>query len=207
MTDLTFAERRLIKDTEKKLGGTLCEFLLAGFGQDDIAQVRSFSVLSNNKLGKQEKLLRIHTFDPLGLPNKKEPMVLLALLRTLKLRDDLAGINLALPFPAPEVVEILEWETSEENYKIAQEAIRKYFHLCYVSVTNLSNSFAEGSSFTGNVFRLFTSYMFSTETELGDLSENIAIMNVDLNPEMVEGLMNRVFLGVNWDSVICVKAF
>jgi hypothetical protein len=202
----TFAEQKLIKQTQKMLGRFLSSFLLTGYGEDQITHSRFFYPHDIKHHNKQAKLVGITTNDPVGLPYKREPLVLIALLSLLKDKDDGTGIYSVVPFPTQGICQVLKWENSDETDSIINSAIRKYFNISYIKAVDLSSSFDGATGINCNVSHLVVSRMFSSESELDDkVLENevddMAYMQIGFDQEMIEELKAKRFLGVDWNSV------
>jgi hypothetical protein len=202
----TFAEQKLIKQTQKMLGRFLSSFLLTGYGEDQIIHSRFFYPHDIKHHDKKAKLVGMTTKDPAGLPSKREPLVLVALLSLLKDKDDGTGIYPVVPFPTEEIHEILGWENSGETDSIINTAIRKYFNISYVKAVDLSSSFDGATGINCNVSHLVVSHMFSSESELDHKMlenevEDMACMEIGFAQEMIEELKAKRFLGIDWNSV------
>jgi|SRR5215213_1318110 len=206
MAIITMAERRLIKEMQRALGASLCKFLLAGYGNDEIVQTRFFSILSKGQLVEKKILIRLTTLDPLGLPCKKEPLVLLALLQRLEYKDEQTVINPIVPFPTSDIWSVLEWENSDETHRTIHSALRKYFNLSYTRINDQGHSFPDATGFTGSTFRLIVSYMFSDESDSGEWGDDMECMEIEFNQTLAEEIQSRQFLGMNWDSISSIKS-
>lgn len=206
----TFSEQRLIKQMQKMLSPFLSKFLLTGYGENKIVYSRFFYTIEAKPGIEQKKLVGVTSNDPAGLPFKKEPLVLMAALTLLKYKDDRTGINPIVPFPTGEIMGALEWDNTDEISLIINSAIRKYFNLSYVHAIDPSSSFPGASGITCDISRLVVSYMFSSESGLdakvlNNELEDMACMEIGFSQQMVEDLMAKQFLGIDWDSVISLE--
>jgi hypothetical protein len=203
-TEETPSERRLITEIKRRFGDPLGELLLAGYGEDEIRFNLSFLVKESAGL-KRDLSLRLTTEDPEGLPNKREPLVLLALLSLLRKKDDVTNIDTLVMTPEPVIRNILGWESSVETDRIIHSAIRKYYHLSYITVVDNSQSSDETRGYSIHSRRLLVSCGYrSGSAEVSEL-EDRECSYVELNTEMRIDVMERKLFGITWDSATLME--
>jgi hypothetical protein len=195
----TFAERRLIRDMKGRFGDSLCQFLLAGYGEDKLLFTRSFILKETIEL-KREVLLRVTTEDTEGLPNKREPLVFLALLSLLRKKEDVPEIDTLVMPPVSVIRRILGWEANDETHQIIHSAIRKYYHLSYTTVIRDSLNLGVLRSNTINIRRPFVSCGYqSSSVDESEEKECICIY-VEFNTEIRIDVTERKLLSLTWDE-------
>jgi hypothetical protein len=197
-------EQRLIKDMKRRFGGSLCEFLLAGYGEDEVLFTRSF-MLKETKGLKRDVSLRITTEDPEGLPNKKEPLVFLSLLSLLRKKEDVPEIDTLVMPPVSVIRRVLGWETNAETHRIIHSAIRKYYHLSYTTLVGDSQTLGVLKGYTINIRRSFVSCGYqSFSVEASEMEERICIY-VEFNREIRIDITERNLFSLTWDEAMLVK--
>lgn len=200
----TFAERRLIRDMKGRFGDSLCQFLLAGYGEDKVVFTRSFILQETLEL-KREVLLRVTTEDTEGLPNKREPLVFLALLSLLRKKEDVPEIDTLVMPPVLVIRKFLGWETNDETHKIIHNAIRKYYHLSYTTVIRDSRTLGVLKGYTINMRRPFVSCGYqSSSVDESEEGKSICIY-VEFNTEIRIDVTERKLFSLTWDEAQLVK--
>lgn len=203
MTGQTLAEHRLVNEMQQRLGAPLSTFLLTGYCEAELKQSITYLIWTAQHQGPRRYWLNVRTIDVLGLPCQREPLVLLALLRVLLTRDELTiGV---VPFPAPEVHQVLGWQNTDETNSIINQALNKYFNLSYRKMYYQHDLFPDATAFAGQEYRLLTSYEFSVESEDGEPGQDLAYMDVSLNFELVEGIRDKRLFGLDWKAVTSMQ--
>jgi hypothetical protein len=152
------AEQGLI-DYMQEAFGLLATLLLTGYGESKIKQSRSFTILTDNFGVKTRHSITLRAGDSSGLPNRREPIVLLALLK-LSIGDQYGAVR----SPADAVRRLLGWEESEETDSAISSAIRKYFNVCYTRTDDISYTFPERSERLTGMYRLLRYCEFGSDS-------------------------------------------
>jgi hypothetical protein len=203
-TEESPSERRLITEIKRRFGDPLGELLLAGYGEDEIRFNLSFLVKESTGL-KRDLSLRLTTEDPEGLPNKREPLVLLALLSLLRKKDDVTNIDTLVMTPEPVIRQILGWESSVETDRIIHSAIRKYYHLSYTAVVDGSQSAVEMRGYSIHSRRLLVSCGYRSGSAEANELEDRECSYVELSTEMRIDVMEQKLFGITWYSATLVN--
>jgi len=202
----TLAERRLIRDMKRRFGDSLCQLLLAGYGEDKVVFTRSF-ILKETLEPKREVLLTVTTEDLEGLPNNREPLVFLALLSLLRKKEDVPEIDTLVMPPVSVLRKILGWETNDETHKIIHSAIRKYYHLSYTTVIRDSQALGVLKGYTLNIRRPFVSCGYqSSSIEASEEEESICIY-VEFNTEIRIDVTERKLFSLTWGEATLHLSF
>src|SRR5258706_8411194 len=153
------AEQGLINYMQEAFG-LLATLLLTGYGESKIKQSRSFTILTDNFGVKTRHTITLRAGDSAGLPNQREPIVLLALLKLSLIGDQCS----ALRSPADAVRRLLGWEESEETDGAIATAIRKYFNVCYTRTDDITYTFPERSERLTGMYRLLRHCGFGSDS-------------------------------------------
>jgi hypothetical protein len=204
MSNLGSPESQLIEEAKQTFGAHLVSFLLAGYDEFGIVQVRCFEVLTQWRSLKTRNLLKIATGDACGLPQGKEPLVLLALLKLLNSGSDLVEGSRVI-MPTEEICSVLQWNISSHTAAVIDRAIRKYFRLSYLLAHDNKYSFPEMSGYSVNISRLIVACAFSNQSGIEDPSEGIGYTHVEFNQDIVEELRAANLLGMDWSRVTSLE--
>ena len=193
----TTAEHSLIHYMQEAFGflGTL---LLTGYGEAEVEQFRSFTVLTNNFGVKTKHSITLRTADSSGLPCQREPVVLLALLK-LSLTGNQCS---AVPSPTDAVSTLLGWEKSEETDQAISTAIRKYFNLCYIRTDDIAYTFPERSERLMGMYHLIRHCEFGTDACGRDTEDHFEGVAVEFTETLVTEIFERRLFRVNWPATV-----
>jgi hypothetical protein len=96
---LSALEQRLLAFVYEQFGEPLTRFLLAGLGDNQMAQVWLFTIEFTEHGTKLRREVQVsaseHLDDSTRLPQRREPLVILALLRLLVARDQTSSASLS----------------------------------------------------------------------------------------------------------------
>jgi hypothetical protein len=185
------AEQSLI-DYMQEAFGLLATLLLTGYGESKIKQSRSFTILTDNFGVKTRHSITLHAGDSAGLPNQREPIVLLALLKLSLGGDRCSGVR----SPADAVRRLLGWEQSEETDSVIATAIRKYFKVCYTRIDDISYTFPERSERLTGMYRLLRYCEFGSDSVSGE--ERFEGVIVEFSENVIKELFERRLFRINW---------
>jgi hypothetical protein len=132
--ELSVPERQLVAFASEQFGEPLCQFLLAGLGEEEVAPRWRFTITYVDEEGKRlKRQVQVISHEPEDgsscLPRGRDPLVLLALLRLL-LQNDQAN-DCVLLYDQEDVLKLLGWEGTPENRGEIDEAARRYFLLFF----------------------------------------------------------------------------
>jgi hypothetical protein len=173
--------------------GLLATLLMTGYGESKIKQSRSFTILTDNFGVKTRHSITLRAGDSSGLPNQREPIVLLALLK-LSIDDQYSAVR----SPADAVRRLLEWEESEEADSAISTAIRKYFNVYYTRTDDISYTFPERSERLTGIYRLLRYCEFGSDSNSeGDRLEAVI---VEFSENVIRELFERRLFRINWQA-------
>jgi hypothetical protein len=172
--------------------GLLATLLLTGYGESKIKQSRSFTVLTDNFGVKTRHTITLRSEDSSGLPNQREPIVLLALLKLSLVGEQ----NSAVRSPADAVRRLLRWEESEETDSAISTAIRKYFNVCYTRTDDINYTFPERSERLTGMYRLLRYCEFGSDVESEE--ERFESVIVEFNQNVIKELFEGRLFRINW---------
>lgn len=201
-------ERRLLKFALDTFGGTLSQFLLTGFGEENVPKRWDFTINSTSEDGTlQKRRLQVITHEPLDgsscLPRGRDPLVFLALLRLLLHRPK--QDNHILVFQEEDVLNLLGWEDTDELRHEIDEAIYRYSLLMYKWGMNRSELTRRSlSHYTASAHAL--SEYRTLDKELGEEGQTKRMYNsVKFDEMFIRGLLGRSLFGVEWKKVKSIK--
>ena len=178
--------------------GFLGTLFLSGYGEAEVEQSRSFTVLTDNLGMKTRHSITLRTADSSGLPCQREPLVLLALLK-LSLIGDRSS---AVPSPTDAVSRLLGWKKSEETDQAISTAIRKYFNLCYIRTDDIAYTFPERSERLIGMYHLIRYCEFGTDKFGRDTEDRFAGIAVEFAETVVREVFERRLFRINWPATV-----
>jgi hypothetical protein len=180
--------------------GLLVTLLLTGYGESKIKQSRSFTILADNFGVKTRHTITLRAGDSSGLPNQREPIVLLALLKLSLIGNQCIVVR----SPADAVRRLLGWEESEETDSTIATAIRKYFNVCYTRTDDISYTFPERSERLTGIYRLLRYCEFGSD--LKTYEERFEAVIVEFSENVIKELFERRLFRINWPAVTSFAA-
>jgi hypothetical protein len=194
------AEQKLIDFSREAFGEYLSALLLSGYGDDHALSSQDYAVeLAEGETDTQLQLMFVaegpSTIQP-SLPRRKEPLVLLALLRMLMKRG--ADLTDRLSYRHKEVLKLLGWGDTTKDEGTLTEAVTKYFHVFYQLNVSHEQSGSEGSDSTYKL-RIISSYTFNSGD--GSKAGKAAPDSITFCRDFVEHLCKRKLLGIDWERV------
>jgi hypothetical protein len=193
----TAAEQSLISYMLEAFG-PLATLLLTGYRESEIQQSRSFTVLTDNFGVKTKHFITLHTGDSAGLPCRREPLVLLALLKLLLIGDERS----AIPLPTDAVSRLLGWEKSEDTDDAISTAIRKYFNVSYIRTDDIAYTFPERSERLIGMYHLIRYCEFGTDSYGKDTEHRFAGVAVEFTDTVVREILERRLFRINWPAAV-----
>jgi hypothetical protein len=148
---LSREERRLLRFALDRFGEPLSRLLLSGIGEEAEARERHFTVTFSHYIGTPytRRLEVIADYrggtDTPSLPRRKEPLVILALLRLLIEKRRIS--SLALRYEQEEVLGLLGWDVTEETRLALDEAVERYAGVRYEWALSEEELSAKGLGF------------------------------------------------------------
>jgi hypothetical protein len=204
---LSRPERRLLKFALDAFGEQLSRFLLSGLGEEGRRRAWLFAVTFTDGGGvSRRRDIRVEADDfpdvVTSLPGRREPLVMLALLRLLMDRQPFSP---GLSYDQAEVLGLLGWEDSPDTRLSIDEAVGRYVDLSYrwspgaeeLAEQRLSHYRAWARFVTG------CGYRDAGEGPGGRMMR--ASNRVEFSSEFVGELANRSVFGVDWNKVISLS--
>jgi hypothetical protein len=196
------SERRLLEFALDQFGEPLSRFLLSGTGEETESQVWLFTVsFADGQGAARSREIRVEPDDipgePRVLPGRREPLVILALLRLLM--EPRRPSSFTLSYSQEQVLDLLGQEDIAEARSAIDQAVKRYAKLSYswglggeeLAERKLTFYDAEGR---------FVSGYGHYNAEEGREYKRVA-NNVNFSSVFVEGLARRTLFNVAWDSV------
>ena len=192
-------EHQVIDSITSGFGPHLTTLLLAGY--EDCETKHSFAIELKTE---QDGIALTHWVEvrsdlSSGLPQGKEPLVLLALIASLMRGGKSLGSTLWVP--AISVQRILGWEDSAENIGIVNLGLHKYFNLSYVRTDDLGNDGLRSGGCLMGFYRLISSYETSkrgnNSFDLTSMKCHRLVMRKNLLNDLIRGTL----FGIDWKSV------
>jgi len=198
---LSGSERRLLEYALGLFGEPLFRFLLSGLGEETEAQVWLFRVSFDDMSGVvRRREIKVEPDDipgePRVLPCRREPLVMLALLRLL---IEAHGSLSTLSYSQEQVLTLLGWEDDETTRLDIDQAVRRYARLSYSwglsreELTERKLSFYEAES------RFISGYGYYNAEEDGE-NRRVA-NNAEFSSVFVEGLIHRTGFNIDWNRI------
>lgn len=197
-----FTEEKLICYMQGAFG-YLANLLLSGYGESEVTDSRSFTILTDNHGIKTRHWITLRAGDFSGLPSQREPIVLLALLK-LSLVGGHEVSSSTIRSPATAVRGLLEWENSEETDLIISKAIRKYFNMSYIRTDDIQYTFPERPERLTGMYRLLRYCEFGSD--LGDEGERSEGVIVEFSENVIKEIFERRLFRINWPAATSLVA-
>lgn len=178
--------------------GPLATLLLSGYREPEIKQSRSFTILTDNFGVKTRHSITLRAGDASGLPHRREPLVLLALLKLSLIGDQCSAIL----SPIDAVGRLLGWEESEEMVLAISGAIKKYFNLCYIRTDDIAYTFADRSEKLIGMYHLIRYCEFGADGRAGEGGDSIEGIAVEFSENIVKEVFERRLFRINWQATI-----
>jgi len=199
---LSGRERRLLKFALDVFGEPLSQFLLSGLGEEAEARVWLFTVTLTDERGTaRSRRIRVEPDDipgtPCMLPRRREPLVMLALLRLLI--GSRRRSSPALSYGQEEALRLLGWEDTEESRSAIDEAVKRYARLSYSWGLSGEELGERRLSFYDAEARFVSGYGFYDEEEDGEYKR--VANRADFASEFIEELMRRTIFNLDWNKV------
>jgi hypothetical protein len=198
---LSRKERLLLRFALGRFGEPLSRFLLSGIGEEAEAQMWIFSVSFDDARGVvRSRIIRVEPDDIPGesrvLPGRREPLVMLALLRLL---IEAHGSSPTLSYNQEQVLNLLGWENDETARSAIDQAVKRYARLAYRWVPGAEELAERKLSFYEAEGRFVSGYGFYGAEEGGEHKRMAS--RVDFASEFVEELLRRAVFNVDWNRV------
>jgi hypothetical protein len=193
----TTAEQCLISYMQEAFG-PLASLLLTGYRESEIKQSRAFTILTDNSGVKTRHSITLRAGDASGLPHRREPMVLLALLKISLIGDQCS----AIPSPTDAVRRLLGWEKSEDTDHAISTAIRKYFNVCYIRTDDIAYTFPDRSEKLIGMYHLIRYCEFGTDTLDREPKDRFGGIAVEFSANVVKEVFERRLFRINWPAIV-----
>lgn len=198
---LSGSERRLLEYALDLFGEPLSRFILSGIGEETEAQVWLFSVSFADGSGAAlRREIRVEPDDiprePRVLPCRREPLVMLALLRLL---IEARGSLSTLSYSQEQILNLLGWEDDETTRSAIDQAVKRYARLSYSWGLSGEELSEKKLSFYNAESRFISGYGYYNAEEDGE-NRRIA-NNAEFSSVFVEGLIRRTGFNVDWNRV------
>lgn len=188
-------------------GEQLSNFLLTGLGEHTASRQRRFTITftrPEGTLNKREVNVIAYTRGEVpnpSLPRRKEPLVMVALLRLLIDEHKMSSFTMA--YEQEEVLDLLGWDLTEDTVLALDEAVRRYNSLHYKWALSKEELSAKGLAFYNGEASFITGYAYETDEVEGEV---MRVSNeVTYAREFVRELIGRSLFGINWDKVGSMK--
>ncbi|MDQ3802755.1 MAG: hypothetical protein M3416_02740 [Acidobacteriota bacterium] len=192
------AAGQLLTFARTEFGEHLCALLLAGYGEDEVRRRRTFVVTPRAGAGRERQVI-LATDDPSGLPRGQDPLVLLALLKSLWLsgRVSTAGVS----YTPRALMRTLGRVESGTSRAAVERAVERYFNLSVAAEDVLETGAGARPLSLTRMHRLVISYDHEEESGADDRRHGRAQSRLRFNPDLIEALRARSLLGIEWDLV------
>jgi hypothetical protein len=203
---LSERELSLLSFALDRFGDTLGGFLLSGLGEDKTAPAWLFVVTFPDGLGRRRsREVRVRADYrpdlPPSVPQHKEPLVALALLRLLIVDRKLSLPS--LPYSEGEVLGLLGWEDTHESRRKIDEAVKRYTSLSYEWSAGEEELADTKLSFFHGQARFITWYGRQSVEENGEVRSTAN--EVSFDEVFVEELIGRSLFGIDWDDISSIE--
>jgi hypothetical protein len=199
---LSGSERRLLEFALDLFGESLSRFLLSGTGEETETQVWFFTVSFSDVQGAaRTREIRVEPDDipdePRILPGRREPLVILALLRLL-IEDHRISTH-TLSYSQEQVLNILGREDTAATRSAIDGAVKRYANLSYSWRLGREELAERKLSFYNSEGRFVSGYGYYNAEEDGEYKR--VANNVEFSSVFVDGLTRRTIFNVNWNKV------
>ena len=206
--ELTAAEGTAIAQAHTLLGDTLSDFLLSGLGDAGIAHHRMFTALSIPSHGSEiDYQLEMINDSKSGLPIRRDPLVLAALLDLLWERQPL---NSAILFREGDILDKLQWTNNAESQNLIRHALERYVLTAYCLI---DPTVAEDERPVGrytSIGRLLIGYEMATLQRPSDRAGHLRFATrqpgyrrAQFLPALIHDVISerKYFLGIDFQSL------
>lgn len=201
---LSGAERLLLTFALDTFGERLSRFLLAGLGEEGVSQRWDFAI--TYAAGERNLKRRVQgiTYEPEDgpslLPRRRDPLVLIALLRLLP-RDG-PQPRYRLSYGPRDLLRLLGWRDSLEARNEIDGAVERYSLLMYVSQADPAEIAPHYLSRYKVRETIISEYQTSSsEGEEKERAPNLVVFN----PHFIEQLGRRSLFGLDWNVVVSLE--
>lgn len=200
---LSDSEHQLLEFALDLFGESLSRVLLSGIGEETEAQVWLFTVsFAHGQSAARDREIRVEPDDILGepriLPGRREPLVILALLRLLI--EDHKISTYTLSYSQEHVLNLLGWEDAAASRSAIDRAVKRYASLSYSWGLSRDELAERKLTFYDAQGRFISGYGHYSAEEDGEYKR--VANNVDFSSVFVEGLTSRTGFGIDWNRVI-----
>lgn len=204
---LSTYEKRLIDFGLKEFGETPTQFLLAGLGNDELAQGWLFKIEFTEQGTNLRREIEVSSNEysdgSIRLPQRREPLIILALLRLLIAHDQTSSANLS--YKLEEVLEILGWRDTAQSRRTIDEAVERYSNLTYWW-TMSADELALKKLTCYESRECFVSGFSCLDKESKNGGHLTRVVNrIDFNEDFVKGLRKRFLFEIDWNSVQSIE--
>lgn len=206
MLDLSIAEQKLVVFAREEFGEFITQFLLAGLGEEEMVQSRLVSMTTISPEGTREKRLIQVIADEQPdsatcCPNRREPLVILALLRHLATFNE--GTSASLVYTHEEIRNLLGWKHNTESNLVIDEAVARYFGLSYEPIIDENELNRRRLLFLKSRERFIVGYSLDDDS-IEERNDEKAIRRVDFSVEFMKRLKERSLFSIDWNSVCSI---
>ncbi len=199
---LSGSERRLLEFALDLFGEPLSKFLLSGIGEEAESQAWLFRVSFDDGSGViRSREIRVEPDDiprePRVLPRRREPLVILALLRLLI--ETHGPSSSTLPYSQEQVLNLLGWKDDKAPRSAIDQAVKRYARLLYSWRLGQEELTERKLSFYDAEERFVSGYGFYNAEQDGE--DRRVANTVDFSSVFVEGLTRRACFDVNWNRI------
>jgi hypothetical protein len=200
MMKLSASEQRLVDFACGQFGEQLCEFLLAGLGEETAGQRGRFNITyASGEDSVLKRHVEVITYEPADgssyLPRGRQPLILITLLYLL-MNSSQKSPN-TLRYEMADVLSLLGWKDTKKARREIDEAGGRYFKLTYTWKMNDSElAEARLNSYTAN--EAMISEYESTVTNDGESARIV------FNEFFIKHLLGQSLFGIEWNNVSSV---
>jgi hypothetical protein len=200
--ELSAPEQRLLDFSRERFGEHLSHFLLAGLGEEDEARIWLFTATFTDGQGidrcREIKVEANERPDIVTLlPRRREPLVILALLRLLIVDREMSTSSLS--YELEEVLNLLGWEDSAQSRLTIDGAIERYFNISYNWSLSAEELEERNLSFYNGQSRLVSGYSHYDAEEERRSGRSPSM--VEFSAPFVGELVSRKLFDLDWNTV------
>jgi hypothetical protein len=196
-------ERLLLKFALDTFGEPLSQFLISGLGEEEGGRIWLFTVaFTDHRDTICRRDLRVEA-DELPdvvtlLPRRREPLVMLALLRLLMSRKPFSS---SMFYDQEEVLGLLEWKDTFDSRLSIDETVERYADISYRWALSGKELAEKNLSRCQGCSRFVSGYGYRDAEEEGDVRRSRVTNRVNFAAEFISELTNRSLFGVDWNNV------
>lgn len=198
MIEPTQAEQRLATEMRSAFG-CLADFILSGYRLPASDRIRSFYVSTRSATDETSNVISVEASEFSGLPQYKEPIVLLAFLRLLAAVPE-GHVENRIDKPAAKVRSMLDWPQSDETDLIIHSTIRKCLELQYVRTHYVYDTSENITIGQVAIYRLIHYCQFWTRI-ISDKNYQLQDPSFEFGDNIVKDLRERRLFGIDWTVV------